>query len=150
MAISQIKESMRYKHITEEAYKEMQERGRRQRISQMSAGKAKVPTPRKFAPYKSKWELLYAQKLNRDKADGLVTFWYYEPFSLWLPGHVRYTPDFLLQDKDGIIHVVEIKGWSPNLRDGMTRLKVAAAVFPCFEWQLVSRERNGEWTVRRP
>jgi hypothetical protein len=67
---------------------------------------------------------------------------------LWLPGKVRYKPDFLVQYPDGLerrLEVIEVKGWSKNLRDGKTRLKIAAAIFSCFTWRMVYRTKGGGW-----
>ncbi len=111
----------------------------RGRVSTGKAGSNPAPSP-----YKSKWESAYAAKLDLEKAAGLVHAYYYEPFSLWLPGKVRYKPDFMVQYADQQqLEVVEIKGWSRNLRDGMTRLKIAAALFPCFTWRIVRMKRGG-------
>jgi hypothetical protein len=80
-------------------------------------------------------------------AAGLVKQWWYEPFSLWLPGGVRYKPDFLVQFPDELrlpLRIDEVKGFSKNMRDSLTRLKIAAALFPCFSWALIRRE-NGGW-----
>lgn len=113
--------------------------------SQAGRAQSKVsPT----SPYKSKWEAAYANKLELDKQAGYIKAWWYEPFSLWLPGKVRYKPDFMIQYPDGMerrVELVEVKGWSRNLRDGMTRLKIAAALFPCFTWRLVKRTKGGGW-----
>jgi hypothetical protein len=98
------------------------------------------------SPYKSKWESQYAKQLELEKHAGTIKQFWYEPFSLWLPGKVRYKPDFLIQYPDGLerrLEVIEIKGWSRNKRDGMTRLKIAAALFPCFTWRLVRWTGHG-------
>ena len=105
-----------------------------------------LPTP--SPKYRSKWDAAFANKLELEKRAGLIKAYWYEPFSLWLPGKVRYKPDYLIQYPDGLeqrLEIVEIKGWSRNLRDGMTRLKIAAALFPCFTWRLVRRTRNGSF-----
>lgn len=100
--------------------------------------------------YKSKWEIAYARKLDLDKEAGLILGYWYEPFSIWLPGKVRFKPDFMVwkdlgagQLKD--LEIVEVKGWSKNRRDGITRLKIAAALFPCFVWRMVYRTKGGGW-----
>lgn len=101
------------------------------------------------SPYKSKWEAAYASKLEMEKAAGLIKQWWYEPFSLWLPGKVRFKPDFLVQYPDYPIlrfapmELIEVKGWSRNRRDGITRLKIAAALFPCFVWRMVWMKKGG-------
>jgi len=106
--------------------------------------------------YRSKWEAAYASKLELEKHAGLIKAWWYEPFSLWLPGKVRYKPDFMVQYVDQPVYpthicapprleIIEVKGWSRNRRDGITRLKIAAALFPCFVWRQVYRTKNGGW-----
>lgn len=119
------------------------------RVTNHSVGDLK-----KSSPYKSKWEAAYASKLELDKSAGLILRYYYEPFSLWLPGKVRYKPDFLVETNNvnpwgghvyPNIEIIEVKGWSKNRRDGMTRLKMAAALFPCFLWRLVYRTKGGGW-----
>lgn len=107
------------------------------------------------SPYKSKWEAAYASKLEMEKAGGLIRQWWYEPFSLWLPGKVRYKPDFMIQYEPMAkvamgstqfgLELIEVKGWSRNRRDGITRLKIAAALFPCFVWRMVYRTKHGGW-----
>ena len=112
------------------------------RRPELTGGVAPPPT------YRSKWEAAYASKLDLEKHAGLIKAWWYEPFSLWLPGKVRYKPDFLIQYPDGLeqrLEIVEVKGWSKNRRDGMTRLKIAAAIFPCFVWRMVYRTKGGGW-----
>ena len=107
--------------------------------------------PRSDKPkFKSKWEETYSAKLELEKKAGLIKAWWYEPFSLWLPGKVRYKPDFMVeykvtQDMPGYIEVIEVKGWSKNRRDGITRLKIAAAIYSCFVWRLVYRTKGGGW-----
>ena len=108
------------------------------------------------SPYKSKWEASYAGKLDLEQRAGIIKQWWYEPFSLWLPGKVRYKPDFLVeyqQDMEDLVchmplNIVEVKGgWTKNGRedrDGVTRLKIAAALFPCFRWLKVSYVK-GAW-----
>ena len=99
-------------------------------------------------PYKSKWDAAYASKLDLEQRAGMIKAYWYEPFSLWLPGKVRYKPDFLIQYPDGLeqrLEIIEVKGWSKNRRDGMTRLKIAAAIYNCFVWRLVYRTKGGGW-----
>jgi hypothetical protein len=107
------------------------------------------------SPYKSKWEAAYASKLELEKRAGLIKAYWYEPFSLWLPGKVRFKPDFLVwhyghAGSENIpvqdFELIEVKGWSKNRRDGMTRLKIAAALFPCFVWRMVYRTEGGGWS----
>lgn len=115
------------------------------------AGSNPAPSP----IYKSKWEASYSAKLELEKKAGLIKAYWYEPFSLWLPGKVRYRPDFLVQYEPMALmalhqpirglEVIEVKGWSPNRRDGITRLKIAAAMFPCFVWRMVWMKKGGHF-----
>ena len=118
-------------------------------------GPVKNVAPTVASPqYRSKWEAAYANKLELEKRAGHITGWRYEPFSLWLPGKIRYKPDFMVWREcgDGYgkvarieIEIIEVKGWSRNRRDGITRLKIAAALFPCFVWRMVYRTKGGGW-----
>lgn len=106
-----------------------------------------APPPQK-REYDSKWEETYASELVLRKHAGLIRNYYYHPFSMWLPGKVRYTPDFMIEYPLGMerkLEIVEVKGWSKNLRDGMTRLKIAAAIFDCYTWKLVKKRKGGGW-----
>ena len=114
------------------------------RLDKAGSNPAHAPTTRP-SPYKSKWESAYAHKLQLELLAGEISGWWYEPFSLWLPGQVRYKPDFLVQYPSGELYLLEVKGWSKNLRDGMTRLKIAASIFYCFKWCLVHRLKGGGW-----
>lgn len=117
--------------------------------SGLIAGSNPAPSPIKRL-FDSKWEETFCAELVLRKHAGLIKAYYYHPFSLWLPGKVRYTPDFMIQWPDGMerkLQIVEIKsGWTRNGRedrDGITRLKIAAALFPCFAWVKVSRHKGG-------
>lgn len=101
-----------------------------------------VANPAPAPHYDSKWEERYAKQLDTLKLAGEIVRWWYHPFSMWLPGKVRYTPDFLVQHH-GHLQIVEVKGWSKNLRDGMTRLKVAAGTFGCYQWTLAKWNGRG-------
>jgi len=149
--------------ITEEQFKEIEDRMKKQGtvkrgrpVSRSTEPKravaARTPEPKpassptvRPSPYKSKWESAYAHKLQLELLAGEISGWWYEPFSLWLPGQVRYKPDFLVQYPSGELYLLEVKGWSKNLRDGMTRLKIAASIFYCFKWCLVHRLKGGGW-----
>lgn len=95
---------------------------------------------------KDKWNYSYAQFLELEKQAGRVAYWIYEPWSMWLPGGVRYKPDFLVVYPEGLERkpeLVEVKGYSKNLRDGITRYTIAAAIFLCFDWKMVKRKGHG-------
>ena len=112
------------------------------------APRRQVVAPSDGPHFRSKWEAAYAGKLELEKRAGIIKAYWHEPFSLWLPGKVRYKPDFLVQYfawPAGCLEIVEVKGFSKNRRDGITRLKIAAALFPCFTWRMVYRTKGGGW-----
>jgi hypothetical protein len=110
--------------------------------------KVTIVTPPQKRLYDSKWEETYAAELVLRKHAGLIRNYWYHPFSMWLPGGIRYKPDFMIEYPLGLekrLEIVEVKGWSKNLRDGMTRLKIAAAIFDCYTWTLVKKRKGGGW-----
>ena len=111
------------------------------------AGSNPAPSPKK--EFDSKWEETYAAELVMRKHAGLIRNYWYHPTTFHLPGKVKYTPDFLIEYPSGMetrLEYIEIKGWSRNLRDGMTRLKIAAAIFDCYTWTLVKKSKGGGWS----
>jgi hypothetical protein len=116
-----------------------------QSITAVAGKRGSIPVS---SPYRSKWEAAYAANLELAKQAGVIKQWWYEPMSIWLPGKVRYRPDFMVQYPLGMersLQIVEVKGWSRNRRDGLTRLKIAAALFPCFTWTLAYKVKGGGW-----
>lgn len=96
-----------------------------------SAEPAEAPAGPKF---KSKAEARYAQLLEAQKRDGLITDWKYEAITLRLADGVRYTPDFMVRIGDRM-RLVEVKG---HMREAArVRLRVAVEMYPCFTWLLV-------------
>jgi len=93
--------------------------------------------------FKSKLEAAFANYLQGLQYGGIVTMWRYEPMRLHLAHKTSYTPDFLVQMGKSLI-LYEVKGWHKNRRDSLTHLKVAASLYPCFRFVLVTRERR-EW-----
>lgn len=96
--------------------------------------------------FDSKLEAAYDQYLSALKHAGEILEYWYHPLTLKLPGGVRYTPDFMVWHAGGTVQIHECKGWSRNLRDGMTRLTIASGLFPCWGWRLVRRTK-GQWDI---
>lgn len=94
----------------------------------------------------SKLEASYELYLSALKHVGEIQAFWYHPLTLKLPGGVRYTPDFMVWPNEGKVQIHECKGWSKNLRDGMTRLKLASGLFSCWDWRLVKRNK-GQWDI---
>lgn len=98
--------------------------------------------------FDSKLEAAYDQYLGALKHAGVILEFWYHPLTLKLPGGPRYTPDFMVwpAEPGARVQIHECKGFSKNLRDGMTRLKVASGLYRCFEWRLVRRIKS-QWDV---
>lgn len=108
----------------------------------MPAEPAEAPSGPKF---KSKAEARYAQLLEAQKRDGLITDWRYEAITLRLADGVRYTPDFMVRIGDRM-RLVEVKG---HMREAArVRLRVAVEMYPCFTWLLVWA-RKGKFEPER-
>lgn len=95
--------------------------------------------------FDSKTEAKYFSYLAALKHGGeIVDFWHH-PFSLSLPGGLRHKPDFLVcVSPTSRLQVREVKGWSKNMRDGITRFRMASGLYHCFDWVMV-REIKGRW-----
>ena len=101
-----------------------------------------------IAPYKSKAEVEYAERLEYRKLSGQIRFWRYEPFSLVLADGVRYRPDFELVHNDGTIEIVEVKGAFVR-EDARIKFKVAVDKYVEFKWTLAQRKKGGIWETTR-
>jgi hypothetical protein len=89
--------------------------------------------------FRSGAEVKYADRLEVMLADGEIAGWAYEPqvFSLDVNGHriARYTPDFIINHRDGTDEVVEVKGyWRADAR---LRVKLFQALYPRYLFTVV-------------
>jgi len=113
------------------------------RITNHSVGDPKQAPP---VLYRSRLEGDYALHLESLQKAGQIAGVYYEPFSMRLPGkRNRYQPDFLVELLDRRIEIHEVKGWTRNLREGMTKVKTAAGLNRWARFVMVKRE-EGRWT----
>ncbi len=88
--------------------------------------------------------------LRPQEVMGEIRDWCYEPLRFVLSHAIKgkrrattYTPDFLAISKKFTIY--EIKGHMED--DAAVKIKVAAELFPWFEWVLVTRKK-GEWVFK--
>ena len=104
----------------------------------------------------TKPEEAYAWWLTKEKQEGRIRDWYFERMTLCLTtgrgGHaarrMNYTPDFHVVMLGGQIRCVEIKG--PYIReDSVIKFKMAAELFPDFEWQMIQIRGDGTAKVLR-
>lgn len=104
--------------------------------------KKKKATP--YAPYKSLWELEYAQNLNQRLAAGEIIEWHYEALRFKIAHKTTYTPDFLVLYPNGSQELVEVKG---HLRESANvKFKTCADKFKGFKWSM-QRKVKGTWRV---
>lgn len=102
-----------------------------------------------FRPvHDSKLEASYELYLSALKHAGEIQAFWYHPLTLKLPGGVRYTPDFMVWPNEGKVQIHECKGSlkMKNARDGITRLKISAGSFVCFDFKLVY-QKKGQWEI---
>jgi hypothetical protein len=103
----------------------------------------------------TKAEQAYAWWLKKEEMEGRLVAWYFERLTLTLtrgrrPGSraMVYTPDFLVVLLGPCFRIVEIKG--PYTReDSVLKFKMAADLFPYFEWQMIQIGTEGKAKVVR-
>lgn len=103
----------------------------------------------------TKPEQAFAWWLKKEEMEGRIVAWYFERLTLTLtrgrrPGSrtMAYTPDFLVVLLGGSFRIVEIKG--PYTReDSVLKFKMAADLFPYFEWQMIQIGTEGKAKVLR-
>lgn len=109
------------------------------------APKVKKPSPReRFGGYASSWEREYAAYLDRQKHQGQIQRWQYEAVSLNLAPKTKYTPDFCVVNRQGIIEFHEVKGLFREA--AKVRFRLAVHLFPQFRFFIV-RLANKQWDI---
>ena len=90
----------------------------------------------------NKWETEYAKTLEAQRAIGLLRDWKFEGLSLRLAQGARFTPDFMVMPNSGPLELHEVKGyWREAAK---VRIKVAAELFPYFDFRVVRKLKVGE------
>jgi hypothetical protein len=107
-------------------------------------------------------EAARAVELQRQLLAGLIGGWRYQALTLKLGDGIRYTPDFVVEEKDGTLTLEEVKGRArpkradgshlksrPHYHDDGARVKprVAPEIVPWFRvrvvWRLHATEGGG-------
>jgi len=92
----------------------------------------------------NKLERAFASRLNVLQMNGSIHRWVFEGVTLHWGGGMRYTPDFLIVDKETMMTLVEIKGFRRS-RD-IVRFKGCKNEWDwCFNFEMWARE-DGQWT----
>lgn len=102
--------------------------------------------------YRSRVEEVWSvvgQIYIRDFFGAVVLRQDYEPFTLNLPGPIKYTPDFFYVLEDGRSIFAEIKNSKRNKGYAVTlnKLKTASEIYPYFYYVMVTME--GGWKIKR-
>lgn len=100
--------------------------------------------------FDSQLEADRAEYLFRLQLAGEIRQYVHHPYPFPIGNDLIYTPDFMVWWADFSITIEEVKGSlkQKNARDSLTRLKVAACLYPQHQWQLLTRVRQ-EWRTRR-
>ena len=92
----------------------------------------------------NKTERRRAIELEAMKRDGLIADWWYEQWTFKLANDTRYTPDFVIQERDGSLRAEETKGFWRD--DAKVKVKLFAALFPLPI--SVLQLKDGRWLVQ--
>lgn len=95
----------------------------------------------------NKWEHSYMIELQLRQAAGEIIDFHWQSVNLRLASGTWYLPDFDLLMPSGRTRLVEVKGFMRD--DSAVKIKVAAEMYSCFEFELVTRPKgaNGFVTV---
>ena len=91
-------------------------------------------------------ERAFAGRLKLQWLAGEIVAFCFEPFPLRLAPRTEYNPDFLVLTLSGRGEFYETKG-AKVWEDSVVKLKVAAAMFPMFDFFLVKRV-DGDWKIK--
>lgn len=76
----------------------------------------------------NKTEAAYAKHLEAKQHAGLILWWHFEGLKFRLADNTFYTPDFAVLAADGVLEMVEVKGFWQD--DARVKIKVAASLYP--------------------
>lgn len=90
---------------------------------------------------RSSWEANIASYLQFKVENGLILSFKYESKTFWflniLRGVRSYKPDFEIENLDGTIHYIEVKGWMDD--KSKTKLKRMAKYYPEIKIELIDQ-----------
>lgn len=96
----------------------------------------------------NKTEAEFARYLEAQKQAGEILSYQFESITLKLANDTRYTPDFVVINKDLTITLYEVKGFWRD--DARVKYQVAAEKFPYFRFTVVykqSKKAGGGWDI---
>ena len=113
--------------------------GKKEGLLAAARGQKQAPVDR----YRSGTERRYAALLDQWMREEEIARWWYEPMKLWLAPRTTITIDFLLRRYDGTLELHEVKSqWFRE--DGWVKLKIAAAMYPCYR-VILAEWKDGAW-----
>ena len=86
----------------------------------------------------NKLEMSYRDSLAMMKMAGEIHDFRFEALKLRLADRTTYSPDFLVIRNDGSVELHEVKGFWED--DARVKIKVAAELFPWFQFKAYSRK----------
>lgn len=92
----------------------------------------------------NKTEQQRAIELEALRRDGQIAAWWYEAVTFKLADDCRYTPDFLIQERDGSLRLEETKGFYRD--DAKVKVKLCRSLFP-FPLRVLRKAKAGGWDV---
>ena len=108
-----------------------------------------TPRPRTM----NKVEARYSLYLEKEKAAGRISAFWFEAWKIRLSDTCTWTPDFVVIDCDGMIEWRDTKAWWAKANkvgieeDSLVKMKTAAEMYPQFK-VLATWERDGVWEQR--
>ena len=95
----------------------------------------------------NKTEAAYGDRLELQRSAGEVLWYRYEGITLKLAQDTRYTPDFVVMNREGILECHEVKGFWRD--DAKVKIKVASSIYPFIfiAVKMKPKKDGGGWEV---
>lgn len=84
-------------------------------------------------------------ELEALKRSGQIADWWFEGLTVKLADDLRYTPDFLIQHRDGSLWLEETKGFWRE--DAKAKCRMCAKLYPFPLRALVWNRKAGGWDI---
>ena len=88
----------------------------------------------------------FAQVLEGRRLCKEIKSWEFERYTFRLGPEMTFTPDFAVQENDGWLTLIDVKG-RHKWEDATIKIKAAALHYPFHRWQQAVL-KSGEWHIR--
>lgn len=95
-------------------------------------------------PSMNRTESRYAQHLENERKAGHIQCWQFEAIRLRLAAYTFYNPDFLVEDTEGHLWILEVKGYLRD--DASLKYKAIQSKFPFFRFVMIHPHKKG-WDI---